>query len=109
MEWISKSDSVILLNFGYRKSQTLKATTKCPTGKRLYATEQLAEDALIEAHINFEYPTGGGPVTVYHCEDCGCYHLTSKGTTNARLTQLINNGEIRKKKLAGQWERRMKK
>lgn len=109
MTWISNSDLVILLNFEYRSAPTLRSTIKCPTAKRLYSTEQLAEDALIEAHINFEYPTGGGPVAVYRCDDCDCYHLTSKGTMNMRLTAMLNNGEMRKKKVAGQWEKRFKR
>jgi len=81
---------------------------KCLTGKRLYQSEQLAEDALIEAHIHFDYRLGGGPVAVYRCEECGDYHLTSRGPMNTRLSQLHANGTIQKQKEAAQWQSKFK-
>jgi hypothetical protein len=82
---------------------------KCSTGKRLYATEQLAEDSLIAAHVHFEYKLGGGPKAVYKCDECGSYHLTSRGTMNARLSQLLADGTIQKQKEAGKWNDKFKK
>jgi hypothetical protein len=81
---------------------------KCPTGKRLYHSEQLAEDALIEAHIHFDYRAGGGPLTVYQCDECGEYHLTSRGVMNARLAQQMANGTIQKQKEASRWQGKFK-
>jgi len=81
---------------------------KCPTGKRLYPSEQLAEDALIEAHIHFDYRAGGGPVSVYQCDECGEYHLTSRFPINARLAELLANGTINKQKEAGRWQSKFK-
>lgn len=81
---------------------------KCPTGKRLYLSEQLAEDALIEAHVHFNYRSGSGPVAVYRCEDCGNYHLTSQGPMNTRLSQLLTNGTIKKQKEAVRWQGKFK-
>lgn len=81
---------------------------KCPTGKRLYLSEQLAEDALIEAHVHFNYRSGSGPVAVYRCEDCGNYHLTSQGPMNTRLSQLLTNGTIKKQKEAARWQGKFK-
>ncbi|MEQ1586138.1 MAG: hypothetical protein ABL895_09685 [Cyclobacteriaceae bacterium] len=81
---------------------------KCPTGKRLYLSEQLAEDALIEAHVHFDYRSGSGPVAVYQCEECGNYHLTSRGPMNTRLSQLLTNGTIQKQKEAARWQGRFK-
>lgn len=81
---------------------------KCTTGKRLYSNEQLAEDALIEAHIHFDYRSGGGPVAVYQCEECGNYHLTSQGAMNPRLSQQLANGVINKQKEAGRWQSKFK-
>ncbi len=81
---------------------------KCPTGKRLYHSEQLAEDALIEAHIHFDYRSGGGPIAVYRCEDCGDYHLTSRGPMNERLARLLDKGEIQKQKEASRWQDKFK-
>jgi hypothetical protein len=77
---------------------------KCATGKRLYHSEQLAEEALIEAHIHFDYRAGGGPVAVYLCDECGEYHLTSRGPMNSRLAQQLEDGTIQKLKLAGRWQ-----
>jgi hypothetical protein len=81
---------------------------KCPTGKRLYHSEQLAEDALIEAHIHFDYRAGGGPLAVYQCDECGEYHLTSRGPMNARLASQIADGTIKKHKEAGRWQGKFK-
>jgi hypothetical protein len=81
---------------------------KCPTGKRLYLSEQLAEDALIEAHVHFNFRSGSGPVAVYRCEDCGNYHLTSQGPMNTRLSQLLTNGTIKKQKEAARWQGKFK-
>jgi len=81
---------------------------KCPTGKRLYHSEQLAEDALIEAHIHFDYRAGGGPVAVYQCDECGEFHLTSRGPMNVRLASQIADGTIKKQKEAGRWQNKFK-
>jgi len=82
---------------------------KCVTGKRVYHSEQLAEDALIEAHIHFNYSEGGGPVAVYQCEDCGEYHLTSRGPMSAQLSKKLSDGTIKKQKEADNWQRKFKK
>lgn len=81
----------------------------CVTNKRSYLTAELAEEALIGAHINFEYGKGTGPIGIYQCEDCGQFHLTSKGTMNARLQQMLKDGEIKKQKEANWWEGRFRK
>jgi len=81
---------------------------KCPTGKRLYHSEQLAEDALIEAHIHFDYRAGGGPVAVYLCDECREYHLTSRGPMNACLAARIADGTIKKQKEASRWQSKFK-
>lgn len=81
---------------------------KCPTGKRLYLTEQLAEAALIEAQIHFEFRSGQGPIAVYRCDDCRNFHLTSRGPMNERLSQLITNGSIKKQRDASRWQDKFK-
>lgn len=77
---------------------------KCATGKRVFHSEQLAEDALIEAHIHFDYRAGGGPVAVYQCDDCGEYHLTSRGPMNVQLIKKLADGTIKKHKEANRWQ-----
>ena len=55
----------------------------------MYPTESIAEEALISAWITYQYTHGNGPIGVYLCEDCGSYHLTSKGTINNKLQEAI--------------------
>lgn len=81
---------------------------RCNNGKRQYSSEIVAEEALIEAHVQFDYRMGHGPIAVYHCEECGLFHLTSKGIMNARLAELLKNGKINKQKRANDWERKWK-
>lgn len=83
-------------------------TAKCISGKRVFPTRELAEGALIEAHIRYTYNQGAGPMSVYQCEDCGRYHLTSSGPMNPRLAELFANGKIRAERDANQWMGRIK-
>jgi hypothetical protein len=82
---------------------------KCTSGKRLYASAALAEEALIEAHIHFAFERGKGPVAYYLCGECGQFHLTSQGPMNERLVLLIKSGELRRLKEACAWERKLRK
>jgi hypothetical protein len=82
---------------------------KCPTGKKIYPTENLAVEALIGAHTAYNYPSGQGPIAVYQCEECGNYHLTSRGPMNAHLAELIAKGDIKKQKTADEWEEKIKR
>lgn len=82
---------------------------KCASNKKVFQTAQMAEDALIEAHKQFEYSSGNGPVAVYRCEDCGYYHLTSKGPMNERLSNLLKDGKVNRDREANQWLDRIKR
>lgn len=81
----------------------------CVTGKRSYPTEEIAIEALIGAHTNFNFNKGVGPIAVYKCDDCGNYHLTSTGTVNEKLAQHIKGGKIDQQKEADHWERKWRK
>ncbi len=81
---------------------------RCTTGKLMYASLQLAEDALIDARIKYDYAKGFGPVGVYRCDDCGQYHITSQGVMNERLAQYIREGKIEREKEATRWTRKWK-
>ena len=81
----------------------------CPSGKRIYQTPELAEEALIGAWIAYDYGKGKGPVAIYQCDLCGLYHFTSKGEMNKRLDQMIKEGKIQKQKEADKWERKFRK
>ncbi len=82
---------------------------KCVSNKKVYPSKEIAEEALIGAHTQFEYKVGSGPVAVYQCEDCGNFHLTSRPPMNQKLEQLINEGKIQRQKEANQWLNRIKK
>ena len=79
----------------------------CRTGKRVYQTESLAEEALIDAHSRNQF-AGTGPIAVYHCEECGYYHFTSKGPINKRLAEQIASGKIKLQQQASEWLQKWK-
>ena len=83
--------------------------SSCVSGKKAYVSEQIAEEGLIGAHTQFEYGNTSGPVAVYQCEDCGNYHLTSRGPMNEKLAHLIKEGKISLQKEANQWEKKWRR
>ena len=81
---------------------------KCVTQKKVYLTQELAEEALLGAHIRFDYAAGRGPLATYPCRDCGYFHLTSKGPMNPALAQQLKSGKIDRQKEADAWEKKLK-
>ena len=81
----------------------------CVTAKKMYPSQEIAEDALIEARTQFEYKENQGPIGVYQCEDCGYYHLTSKGKMNDRLATQLKDGKIKLQKEANRWTEKFRK
>lgn len=81
---------------------------KCISGKRVYASQEIAEDVLIEAWTKFDYRGNNGPVSVYQCEDCGRYHLTSKGPMNEKLARALADGKVRQQQEANRWLDKLK-
>ncbi len=75
----------------------------------MYFSKELAEEALIGAHTAYDYAGGQGPIAVYQCEDCGEYHLTSRGLMNERLAQYIADGKLKLEKEANRWLGKFKK
>jgi hypothetical protein len=84
-------------------------TRSCPTGKIVYASIAIAEDVLIELWSKNEYNAASAPVAIYRCDDCGLYHLTSKGPMNEKLSAAISSGSIKRQREANQWEMKFKK
>ena len=82
---------------------------KCISHKKCYQSQDLAEDALIEARTSFEYTKGNGPIAVYRCDDCGYFHLTSRGAINQRLADSMKSGKIQLQKEANKWIGKMNK
>jgi len=78
----------------------------CPTRKYEYYSKDLAETALIDQHIYKGFKAHEGPQNVYECDHCGAWHLTSKASErNARLLEMIDSGEMKRKQEASKWER----
>jgi len=82
---------------------------KCPSGKKTYESKELAVDALLHARATFSYSSGGGPIAVYKCEDCGHFHLTSKGKMDLALEAHLKSGKIKLQGEANYWLDRIKK
>lgn len=82
---------------------------RCETQKKMYLTESAAEDALIAAWITYDYKGSQGPVGFYLCDNCGAYHLTSKGEMNKRLADEISSGRIQRQAEADRWINKFKK
>jgi hypothetical protein len=81
----------------------------CGSGKKSYQTQELAEEALIEAHTRFDFGRTSGPTGAYQCEDCGYFHLTSKGPLNQKLADLLRTGQIHNVREARSWEEKFKR
>lgn len=77
----------------------------CYTGKRIYKDQETAEEALIEARIQFEHNKA---INVYQCSDCSYWHLTSKGELNPTLKTYLESDTYRKDKLAREWNRKFR-
>jgi hypothetical protein len=75
----------------------------------MYPGQEVAEGALIETWTRFDFSAGNGPIAVYLCDDCGHYHLTSRGPMNERLSQAIADGKIRRHKEADRWMDKLKR
>ena len=82
---------------------------KCVSNKKVYNSEQVAEDALIDAWTRSEYPGGRGPVAVYRCDDCGYFHFTSQGIMNQKLAKFIKDGKRDRLREANHWENKLKR
>lgn len=79
---------------------------KSCSNKRSYSTENLAIDALIEARIRF---SNNSAVTVYTCDTCGDWHLTSQGQMHPKLNEALKTGDIKKEQDAFFWHNKLKK
>lgn len=81
----------------------------CPTKKNVYQTRDQAVHALLDARVRYDFTNGNGPVAVYQCDECGYFHLTSKGPTDEVLTKQVSSGEIARRKEAARWLDKFKK
>ena len=87
----------------------MKSVITCSSGKKIYASQTIAEDILIDLWSNFDYSPTQGPISVYQCEDCGFFHLTSQGNMSEKLAKELENGNIKRAKEANKWANKLKK
>ena len=80
---------------------------RCASGKRIYETIELAEEALIQNHIRNNYREGEGPINIYLCPNCSNYHFTSKGQTHPMFEDPDTVERIKKERIALDWERKL--
>ncbi len=93
----------ICLSLNYLPKKRIKKIMNCP--KRSYLSEELAITALLEVRGRFEMNSS---VTVYCCEDCGQWHLTSKGDIHPQLKVFLQSGKINRQREAEYWERKLR-
>jgi len=87
---------------GKQKGRKLK-DSKCISGKRSYISEEVAIESLIQHQVR----NSSAATNIYHCEDCGDWHFTSKGRHETLDdTQVIER--IKRERLANQWEQKLR-
>jgi hypothetical protein len=79
----------------------------CPSKKKSYLTEVIAEEALLDAWGTYDYKNNG-PIAIYRCDMCGAYHFTSKGEMNKRLAEHIESGQLKRHAQASKWIEKFK-
>jgi hypothetical protein len=82
---------------------------RCSSGKRVFESQQLAEDVLIESWIRNDYVQGQAPVGIYRCDDCGYYHFTSKGPPNPKLSEFLASDQFKRQREAARWSEKFKR
>ena len=80
----------------------------CSTKKICYLNREAAEDALLAHRARFNHPPTAGPINVYLCNSCGCYHFTSKGEMNPKLLSGENKKKIDRDSEANYWLDKLK-
>ncbi len=68
----------------------------------------MAIEALIQWHIRNSPGGTDGPKNVYECEECGNWHLTSKGMNHSKLRDSEILEYIRKERRAFEWEQKLR-
>lgn len=87
-----------------KRREDREGMNKCVTGKTVFESLEIAEEALIQNHIRNNHRSGYGPINVYQCQDCENWHFTSTGLINQLLEtpEVINR--ISRERRALEWE-----
>jgi hypothetical protein len=76
---------------------------KCISGKKVFTTQQMAEDVLFELWTKNNYTSQHSPIAVYQCDDCGFFHLTSREPMNEKLSAYLKSSKFKLDKEASKW------
>ena len=76
----------------------------CITNKIGYATEYDAKEALLHVRATYRSASGNLPGAYYRCDQCSCYHLTSKSTGDNNLIDRDTEKSISLRQEASYWE-----
>ena len=77
----------------------------CVTRKVCFETSEIAEEALINNRVRFK----SGPNSIYQCEDCGYFHLTSSGPEHDVLEDAKTKERIKRAQDADFWEDKIRR
>ena len=77
----------------------------CSTGKSCYFTEEEVREALIRSQIRFLKAASN----YYQCNDCGEYHLTSRGGQHPVLSEPAVQKRIKQERQSQDWEERFRR
>jgi hypothetical protein len=69
----------------------------------MFSSREVAEDVLIELWTKNHYVSEHAPIAVYQCDDCGNYHLTSRGPMSEKLSAALTSGKIKLQREANKW------
>ena len=78
------------------------------TGKVSFDSEIIAEEALLSHHARQFHQEGSGPINIYECQHCGCWHFTSKGEIHPELQSESTKERLAKERLGYHWERKLR-
>jgi hypothetical protein len=80
----------------------------CSSKKICFLTKEMAEEALVENHAKYSHKVGQGPINIYQCHLCNCYHFTSKGEVHPILKDSKTQNRINKLKQGWDWEDKLR-
>ena len=80
---------------------------KCVTGKTVYDSEDLAQEALIQNRIRNNHREGSGPINIYQCKECNQWHFTSKGEVASFLKDPEVAARINNERKMFDWSQRI--
>lgn len=81
----------------------------CVTGKKMFPSRELAEEALIAARTIYKVRESSGPQSVYLCNDCGEWHLTSRNAPDSPVNNPETKERISRQVESDFWEQKFKR